>query len=343
MPRTADLAAGLVASRRCLGCTVFVWHDDETVLDSAVGEHADVTTPGELRCMVKPVVACCLARAVERGELTLDDPVSRWIPEFTGGRRDATTLRRLLTHTSGLPDAWSPGPAETDVRHVVETICASPADGPWWGNQPVYNLLWSWHLIAAVLERLHGAPVETVLRREVADVAGLPSLRLVCPAGTSTPYYLPASRTPVSDLVSTRPNPAYGGFATLRDTGRFHVELLACLRGEGRLLSARMASAMTTRHSLVPFYQGGRRYPYGMGFFAGPDGVGLGDGWSAASFGSVGSIRRHTVTAALADPDSRTVVAVRLSSVGARNAALVARLGEAVRADLGLAPERNTR
>ncbi|MBT3570088.1 MAG: beta-lactamase family protein [Opitutae bacterium] len=41
----------------------------------------------------------------ERGNLSIDDTVKKYFPEFTGDGRDAVTLRHLLTHTSGLrPD-----------------------------------------------------------------------------------------------------------------------------------------------------------------------------------------------------------------------------------------------
>ncbi len=53
------------------------------------------------------VVACAPAvlLLVERGRLRLEDPVCCYLPEFTGGGREAVTLRHLLTHTSGLrPD-----------------------------------------------------------------------------------------------------------------------------------------------------------------------------------------------------------------------------------------------
>jgi CubicO group peptidase (beta-lactamase class C family) len=40
---------------------------------------------------------------VERGLVSLDDPVARYLPEFAGPDRAAVRVRDLLTHTSGLP------------------------------------------------------------------------------------------------------------------------------------------------------------------------------------------------------------------------------------------------
>ena len=45
----------------------------------------------------------------DEGRLDLDAPVSRYLPEFSGGMKDLVTVRHLLTHQSGLPpgrDVW---------------------------------------------------------------------------------------------------------------------------------------------------------------------------------------------------------------------------------------------
>jgi uncharacterized protein YbbC (DUF1343 family) len=53
------------------------------------------------------VIACAPAvmLLVERGQVALDTPLHRYLPEFRGDGREAVTVRHLLTHTSGLrPD-----------------------------------------------------------------------------------------------------------------------------------------------------------------------------------------------------------------------------------------------
>ncbi len=40
---------------------------------------------------------------VENGSLRIEDKVKRYLPNFTGGGKDAITVRQLLTHYSGLP------------------------------------------------------------------------------------------------------------------------------------------------------------------------------------------------------------------------------------------------
>ena len=58
----------------------------------------------------------------DQGKVGLDDPVSKYIPEFSGGEKDLVTIRLLLEHRSGLPagrDLWriahSPQEAREDV------------------------------------------------------------------------------------------------------------------------------------------------------------------------------------------------------------------------------------
>src|SRR5687767_11006416 len=68
-----------------------------------------------LASITKPVTACALMLLVERGEVSLSDPVSRYLPEFTGGERNKVLVRDLLTHTSGLPDML---PENTALRRA---------------------------------------------------------------------------------------------------------------------------------------------------------------------------------------------------------------------------------
>jgi CubicO group peptidase (beta-lactamase class C family) len=71
-----------------------------------------------LASITKPVTACALMLLVERGDVLLSDPVSRYLPGFSGGERDKVLVRDLLTHTSGLPDML---PENTELRRAHAT------------------------------------------------------------------------------------------------------------------------------------------------------------------------------------------------------------------------------
>lgn len=89
--------------------------------------------------MTKPITSLAVMMLYEQGELALDDPVTKYLPEFSGVRvltawheEDATyesrlpsrtiTIRDLLTHTSGLAYSFvDPRLAKLDDGHKSET------------------------------------------------------------------------------------------------------------------------------------------------------------------------------------------------------------------------------
>lgn len=52
----------------------------------------------------KPITVLLLMLLVERGQISLNDPVQKYLPEFKGPGREKVRVQDLLTHTSGLPD-----------------------------------------------------------------------------------------------------------------------------------------------------------------------------------------------------------------------------------------------
>jgi uncharacterized protein YbbC (DUF1343 family)/CubicO group peptidase (beta-lactamase class C family) len=60
----------------------------------------------------------------ERGALSIDDPVSRHLPVFTGEGRETITLRHLLTHTSGLRPGLPLSPVWDGYEHAIALALA---------------------------------------------------------------------------------------------------------------------------------------------------------------------------------------------------------------------------
>lgn len=58
----------------------------------------------------------------DEGKIRLDEPVSTYIPEFSGGEKDRVTVRMLLEHRSGLPagrDLWRIARTPDEARSAV--------------------------------------------------------------------------------------------------------------------------------------------------------------------------------------------------------------------------------
>ncbi|HEY0157149.1 MAG TPA: serine hydrolase domain-containing protein [Thermoanaerobaculia bacterium] len=69
--------------------------------------------------LTKQFTAAAILRLAERGALSLDDRIEKFVPEFNP-RGETITLRQLLSHTSGLRRSWYlPGPPWPDLTAPV--------------------------------------------------------------------------------------------------------------------------------------------------------------------------------------------------------------------------------
>ena len=100
-----------VSQGRVTASSILVARKERIVLNRAFGVKTD--TPFLLASISKPVTAAALMLLVERGKLSLQDPVSEHLKEFNGKDRASIKVRDLLTHTSGLPDML---PNNVDLR-----------------------------------------------------------------------------------------------------------------------------------------------------------------------------------------------------------------------------------
>ena len=66
--------------------------------------HAVPATRYQIASLSKEIVAAAALLLQQDGTLSLDDKVSKWLPDLTAA--DVVTLRQCLTHTAGYPDFW---------------------------------------------------------------------------------------------------------------------------------------------------------------------------------------------------------------------------------------------
>jgi len=167
---------------------------------------------------------------VEDGRMDVDAPVSRYLPEFSGGKKDAVTIRHLLAHTSGLPaGAGAPGTPSQALKALIRTpLQASP------GEKMVYSdvgfvVLW------AAAERAAGEPLDALLQRRVYRPLGMVATRFN-PGGEACDRCSPSFRkddgTPVRGKVHDPTARKLGGvagnaglFSTAADLARFAAML----------------------------------------------------------------------------------------------------------------------
>jgi len=133
------------------------------------------------------VIAClpALLKLLDAGELRLNDPVKRffsnagWFMEPSLGE---VTLEELTLHASGLP-AWKPmfawvNTRSTAVANVLQTPLSEPRGAYLYSDLGVM-------VLAAVIERVAGERLDSLVAREVFAPLGMASVRFgPLPPGT---------------------------------------------------------------------------------------------------------------------------------------------------------------
>ena len=108
--RLDSIARAEVGASRSVGIVAAVFKGRDELLLEAYGK-ADVeaNTPMSVGTMVpigsvtKQFTAAAILQLRDQGKLSLDDAVTKWLPELDT-RRTTTTLRHLLAHTAGIPE-----------------------------------------------------------------------------------------------------------------------------------------------------------------------------------------------------------------------------------------------
>lgn len=102
-----------IGDKKIVGTHILIAREGKIIYEKAHG-HFDreanipMTTDKifRLASMTKPIVTMAVLRLIEKGYLNLEDPVTRWLPDFKPKLPDGSipviSIRQLLTHTSGL-------------------------------------------------------------------------------------------------------------------------------------------------------------------------------------------------------------------------------------------------
>jgi D-alanyl-D-alanine carboxypeptidase len=187
--RAADLdqiAKRVIMQQQVVGASVLVAHGGRVILHKGYG-YADLgleapakdeTAYGVVGPMM-PFTGIAVMQLVDRGKLSLDDDISKFIPEFpTEGRH--VTVRNLLNHTSGIVDYHYLGdPIEATSRQpkALDEVMALYA-GKRWVNEPGTKWDWSisgFQLLVTILERVTGQSYQDYVQQNIFGPAGVKS------------------------------------------------------------------------------------------------------------------------------------------------------------------------
>jgi CubicO group peptidase (beta-lactamase class C family) len=282
----------LVDDKQVAGLVTLVERHGKIVHFSAAGQ-LDVRKPDAMEkdsvfriySMSKPVTGVAMMMLYEEGKWQLNDPVSRYIPEFarlkvyTGKNDDGTpkledarrsmTMRELMTHTAGLGYVLSPvNPVDKMIIDGKVLNSAAPLQAMIDGLAAIPLLAqpgtrWSYSIAVDVqgylVEKFSGQPFGEFARKRIFEPLGM----------KDTAFYVPKEKLPRFAQVHTgfgsnlavdvnRPDPTViplgpsgggGLFSTAMDYARFCEMLLQGGQFNGvRLLAPRTVEMMRTNH-----------------------------------------------------------------------------------------------
>jgi len=265
--------------------------------DREKGVPAQEDTLFRLASMTKPLVTAAALALADQGRLSLNDPVSKWLPWFEPRLKDGSqaviTVRNLLNHTSGLSYGFLQPPGGSlsaagvsdgldlpgiTLEENLKRLSTAPLDFPP-GSGWQYSL--STDVLGAVVAAAAGEPLPQAVARLVTGPLGMLDTTFLVgqPGRLATPYVLDKAgphrmgdpETMPFGLSGIRYQPsratspqAYpSGGAGMSGTARDYVLFLEAIRRDGRGILKRSTARSMTENQI-----GGLRP--GM----------LGDGWA---------------------------------------------------------------
>lgn len=173
-----------IEEKRIVGAVLLVRRHGEVLYEKAHGladrENGvpmQLDTIFRLSSLTKPIVAATILAMVDAGKLRLDDPVTKYLPQFmpklADGNTPQITIHHLLTHTSGLSSASILSADEItagvnrwrlETGEILRRLAALPllfAPGEGWSYGPSIDVL------GAIAGDLVGGMPEDAIRQYV--------------------------------------------------------------------------------------------------------------------------------------------------------------------------------
>ena len=164
-----------LASDGVPSASVAIVRDNQIVFAKAYGKQSETLAgpradaPYQIASISKQFTAAAILLLQDEGKLSLDDRVSKYVPDITDG--DKISIRQLLSHTSGLQDYWpqdySFKAMETPItpEGIVERWAKKPLDfAP--GTQWQYSNT-GYVVAGLIVEKVSGQPLLDFLNARI--------------------------------------------------------------------------------------------------------------------------------------------------------------------------------
>ncbi len=320
-----SLAGSGVLEKRAVGIAAAVVRGNDTLLLKGYGK-ADVewniAMPAdamfEIGSVTKQFTAVAVLQLRDEGKLSLDDPITKWLPDFDT-RGNTLTLRRLLDHTSGIK-----GITEMPEFGILAENSRFPRDSGYalikrypfqfpTGEAQVYNNSAFW-LLGLVVEKASGMTYEDYVEKKIFAPLGM-KRSMYCNSAENIERRAHGYGVGPNGAIQRAPSNVHTwpfSAGSLCSTAGDMVTWLKALHG-GKVLSAKSYTEMVTPSKL----NDGTPLRYGMGISVGKDVRGL-------SFIGHGGAIDGFLSQATWYPDAQAAVVVLMNSAGGLNPGAVA-------------------
>ena len=307
------------------GAVLVVGHNGKIVHRKAYGQRAlvparepmTVDTIFDLASLTKVVATTpAMMRLFEQGKIRQADPVTKYLPEFQGGKSDIT-VRDLLTHFSGLKPDLELEPAWSGYQNGVRRALMEKPDGPP-GTRFVYSDI-NFVLLAEIVHRVSGKMLDEFTQEEIFKPLKMTETAFK-PAASLRPRIAPteidpATGQPFRGIVHDPTSRYMGGvtgdaglFSTAADLARY-AGMMANL---GEYENARIFSPVTVRKFTSPASPPDQPILRGLGWdIDSTYSANRGELYPIGSFGHTG----FTGTSIWIDPASKSYVILLTNSV----------------------------
>ncbi len=293
----ADMVAGTVTLVARQGEVVHLKAQGHRYIEGS--EAMDVDDIFVIMSMTKPIVSTALMMLFEEGYFLLDDPISKYMPEYADMQVlvdvDGNTLRvpaerpitfrHVLSHTAGVDPSRNaltederalmgrnPTLEQSLVARAALPLAFHPGDQWRYGSSTNY--------VAFLVERISGQSLDQFLKERIFEPLGMDDTHYNVPASKVdrvVGVYSPTGPHNTIELMrapeAREPTRYFGGTAGLSSTAGDYFKFSQMILNGGelngeRLLSPTTVNLMITNHTgdLPIYIKGPDAYGFGLGF-----------------------------------------------------------------------------
>lgn len=297
-PPSPKITAALTpfVEKQLIAGAVTLVESKERVLDFQTIGYADMARKIPMRTdtmfwiasMTKPITATALMMLVDEGKVNIDDPVSKYLPEFKGQwmvvEHDANhillkqpkhpiTIKNILTHTSGLSHISPIEKPRLDCLPLRVAVASYPMTPLLFEPDSQFQYVnEGFNTAGRIIEVVSGMPYAEFLAKRIFEPLGMKDttfwptqeqVNRLAKTYKPTPDKKGLVETPIHQLTypltnrARQPMPAGGLFSTAADISKFCRMILGKGEFNGkRLVSEAAVKQMTSKETgaLARFY-----------------------------------------------------------------------------------------